>query len=522
MLSLKVLQDYTGEASYVFNPAGWMFDEAGGNWDAIEKIFGKEARANRCVSCKFHFYQCAKRQQGVDWSDKAKQCYINLVRKIVEAPTPFKYEQARKELIEFSEEKKGKRGHISSWFKWWHKRRTHIFDAFKSSAPLVPTVNLAEVGHSKWAKKGSYRLTLAMAAEEDVAEAIMLSKKLAAFRYGSYSGGRHRSQTVRQQTSHSQQVARAKAFGDEVANESMDGTLYENAEKSRASPVDKNCSHRATKRKRKTNIVTIESELQSSSSEDDTSTVSPQSGDTYRKVRFRPTPSKAFLRSLELAKKGTFTLLDSNDMGKNKRTFSVRSDSNTYNVCISDTPTCDCPYATNANVCKHVIFVLMKYFNVKSDDYKLHQKALTSQEVEGIFCQLELSSQFPSTTTSDTNQPIFTSQNSLNDAQRWVVTKCPKKPGPKPSCPNCKSQFTQGDVCVSVDGLYIPPNKDKNGKSFSVKRTFRFCLKKNCISCKPPYSNLNVPPSKLNIDDNESFNPKEFQTYIELNTLLSR
>jgi hypothetical protein len=41
------------------------------------------------------------------------------------------------------------------------------------------------------AKKGSYRLTLATAAEEDVAEAILLSKKLEAYGYGGYRGGKH-------------------------------------------------------------------------------------------------------------------------------------------------------------------------------------------------------------------------------------------------------------------------------------------------------------------------------------------
>ena len=83
-----------------------MFDEAGGNWDAVEMIFGKDARANRCVSCKFHFYQCAYRQIGVDWSEKATHNFKNLAKNIIDASIPYLYDQARKELFTFAEEKK--------------------------------------------------------------------------------------------------------------------------------------------------------------------------------------------------------------------------------------------------------------------------------------------------------------------------------------------------------------------------------------------------------------------------------
>ena len=51
----EVLRDFTGDDEYIFNPAGWMFDEAGGNWDAIEKVFGSKS-LEQCVSCEFHFF----------------------------------------------------------------------------------------------------------------------------------------------------------------------------------------------------------------------------------------------------------------------------------------------------------------------------------------------------------------------------------------------------------------------------------------------------------------------------------
>ncbi|CAH3165209.1 unnamed protein product [Porites lobata] len=280
---------FTGDDEYIFNPAGWMFDEAGGNWDAIEKVFGSKS-LEQCVSCEFHFFQCCNRQIHTNWSDKSKHTFKTLARNIFEAPTPYRYDQARKELVAFSDEKPAKRGHIISWFKWWHKRRTHIFKAFKCGAPLTPNVNLAEVGHSQWAKKGSYRLTLAMAAEEDVAEAIMLSKKLQSYGYGTYKGGKHRSQSDRLKANYFQQMTRAKAFGEEISAGVVDNSLYVQAESSRASSVDANCSHRATrKRKRQVSVFSDGSNLASSSSEDDSHHSAPKAGtrEDRRDGRFR-------------------------------------------------------------------------------------------------------------------------------------------------------------------------------------------------------------------------------------------
>ncbi|KAL9963788.1 hypothetical protein ACROYT_G027330 [Oculina patagonica] len=414
----EVLRDFTGDENYLFNPAGWMFDEAGGNWDAIENVFGKEA-LEQCVSCEFHFFQCCNRQVHTDWSDKAKHRFKTLARSIFEAPTPYQYDQARKELIAFSQEKPGKRGQVVSWFKWWHKRRTHIFKAFKCGAPLAPNVNLAEVGHSQWAKKGSYRLTLAMAAEEDVAEAIMLSKKLESYGYGNYKGGQHRSQSDRLKANYFQQMARAKAFAEEISAGVVDNTLYVAAESSRASTVDANCSHRATrKRKRQVSVFSDGTHLESSSSEDDSQQTADKDGakEDKRDGRFRTTASKAFQRSLELAKKEKLVVVDSNELGRNEREFTIRSGLNTYNVTISEHPTCDCPYANSANICKHVLFVLLNFFQVKEGDYRLHQKALTKSEVDALFKGLDLKSP---TGTKPTNAAIFNKHKEAKKKQVW-------------------------------------------------------------------------------------------------------
>lgn len=73
--------------------------------------------------------------------------------------TLYRHQQARTKLMSFVMTKKGKRGHTVNWFKWWHTRGTQVFDDFKCSAPLTPTVNLAEVVRSKWAKKDARQQT---------------------------------------------------------------------------------------------------------------------------------------------------------------------------------------------------------------------------------------------------------------------------------------------------------------------------------------------------------------------------
>lgn len=491
-----------------------MFDEAGGNWDAIEKVFGKKA-LEQCVSCEFHFFQCCNRQVHTDWSDKSKHTFKTLSRNIFEAPTPYQYDQARKELIAFSEQKPGKRGHVVSWFKWWHKRRTHIFKAFKCGAPLTPNVNLAEVGHSQWSKKGSYRLTLAVAAEEDVAEAIMLSKKLESYGYGSYKGGQYRTQNDRLKANYFQQMARAKAFAKEVSSGVVDNSLYVAAESSRASTVDANCSHRANrKRKRQVSVFSDGTNLESSSSEENSQQPTDAGKEGKRDGRFRKNASKAFQRSLELAKTGKFSLVDCNELERNERQFMIRSGPNTYNVTISEHPTCDCPYENSANICKHVIFVLLNFFKVKEGDYRLHQKVLTKTEVEALFSKLDLKS--PSGTAKPSNIAIFNAHKEAKRKQVWQVQRYNSRPGPKPRCakPGCANQFSAGDICIAVDGLYIPPNHNTDGRSFAVERTFRFCPKKECIDTQPHQSNLIMPPMSVELGQNINITPEEYQALI--------
>ena len=55
----QVLQGVSGDNSYVFNPTGWVLDEA--EWNAIRIVFGEHAMA-KVVSCEFYFKQSVGRK----------------------------------------------------------------------------------------------------------------------------------------------------------------------------------------------------------------------------------------------------------------------------------------------------------------------------------------------------------------------------------------------------------------------------------------------------------------------------
>ena len=66
----QVLQGVSGDRNYIFNPTGWVLDEAGAEWNAIRIVFGEHVMA-KVVSCEFHFKQSVG-CKSVKLSDKHK------------------------------------------------------------------------------------------------------------------------------------------------------------------------------------------------------------------------------------------------------------------------------------------------------------------------------------------------------------------------------------------------------------------------------------------------------------------
>ncbi len=57
----EVLEAFTGEKGYKFNPKGWAVDEHAGNWASIRTVYGESAVNEKTVSCEFHFKQSVVR-----------------------------------------------------------------------------------------------------------------------------------------------------------------------------------------------------------------------------------------------------------------------------------------------------------------------------------------------------------------------------------------------------------------------------------------------------------------------------
>lgn len=138
---------------------------------------------------------------------------------------------------------------LRDWLKWWEARKSHIFRAFKGTSK-PPHMNLAETGHSTWAKSGACNLTLVDAARHDVGENIRLEKLLQGFLDGSIRPtGKGPNVTKRANTEYSAQMKRAKESGNEILRAEFKGdpyTVYETD-----CPIDPLGSHTPTKRGRR-------------------------------------------------------------------------------------------------------------------------------------------------------------------------------------------------------------------------------------------------------------------------------
>ena len=55
----KALQKKRGNSQNKFNPAGFMVDENGLNFNAIERVLGKDV-ADCTVTCQWHFMSCGR------------------------------------------------------------------------------------------------------------------------------------------------------------------------------------------------------------------------------------------------------------------------------------------------------------------------------------------------------------------------------------------------------------------------------------------------------------------------------
>ena len=148
----------------------------------------KPGAVDRAKSCENYFYDCGHKQERRDWSSGSKLTFRKMLHEIYLAPSPGAFEANRRKLIDWTDKKTEKRGHIKSWFdKFWFKRRMHVFRAIKSAD--TPNTNMAEAGHSRNATRGAKNKSLATVAKEHIFECALLRSKLEMHESGTDKGG---------------------------------------------------------------------------------------------------------------------------------------------------------------------------------------------------------------------------------------------------------------------------------------------------------------------------------------------
>ena len=229
-----------------------------------------------------------------------------------------------------------------------------------------------------------------------------------------------------------------------------------------------------------------------------------------RKAAKRPCPmrntrSKSFNRVLSIAKTmKSISVKSEVVINDHERHFTLTASSGvTHDVEISNCPDCSCRYCSDRDVCSHVLWLLLNRFKVPESDYMLHQRGYTSHELDKMFAQ-----------KSTPKKP--SKEGSQHDC-KWSVSK--HSINTKPRCPTCHCEITNGDLKITCEARWTPPHKNKDGRSFTVPRTFHFCLKWECVSADPPQgSTIKQPPTAFAVDPNVNISQDEWQviTFLDL------
>ena len=136
----RVLQEFTGDPTYMFNPPLFVTDEAGAMHQGIYEVFGHEV-LDKVSTCQWHFKRCAWRQLGkIQCSDHAT--FRDAVHSLCKAKTAFEYELLAAQLDNICVRNK-----CTHWWNWWKVRQFHLVLALRGWG--WTGTNWAEIGQSK-------------------------------------------------------------------------------------------------------------------------------------------------------------------------------------------------------------------------------------------------------------------------------------------------------------------------------------------------------------------------------------
>lgn len=102
---------------------------------------------------------------------------------------------------------------------------------------------------------------------------------------------------------------------------------------------------------------------------------------------FRSSCSKSCRDRIQRAKTQRLYLVNREVIQESKECKFVvlGSTGNVYNVFIRQIPACTCPDHERGNLCKHILFVLLKVMGIDSDSFLIYQAAYLESELEEMF-----------------------------------------------------------------------------------------------------------------------------------------
>ena len=221
--------------NYVFNPAGWCFDEGGGAWAALRTAFGSGAE-ERSVSCEKH-YQWSVERYASNFQPKSQAVFKEMGMGLLQAVTPQQYVDTFNEIVEFIEEKADKRQFLHTFLKYWHPRRGHFSRAYKSEN--APKMNMSETIHASYKNSGLIKLSLLKATFDDIAYAMTLERKILMLGEGVRCTGEGPSSSSKNSRKFYEDMRRSNHYADEI----LKGSNHEGESSVPKGPNDPNCRY---------------------------------------------------------------------------------------------------------------------------------------------------------------------------------------------------------------------------------------------------------------------------------------
>ncbi|EFC36102.1 predicted protein [Naegleria gruberi] len=142
----------------------------------------------------------------------------------------------------------------------------------------------------------------------------------------------------------------------------------------------------------------------------------------HRKRRFVSSCPIKTQERIERALTQKLFLIERKVNSAHEQTFVVMGTTgNVYDVVIGEEPSCNCPDAENGNLCKHVLFVLLKVLRIEESSYLIYQHALLPSEIEEIFKKA------PANNSMANSQAIATYKHLKGEEERnpFITSNCP-------------------------------------------------------------------------------------------------